>query len=282
MHKYKNGTSTGNLASHLSDIHKHTEKDQISIGDARNKLTQYFGSDKRTGPAFDRNYLLSRRLAILCARTLISFNAVSSNSIGFTDFLKSYNIVVKQGPDRKTITRSALNDVYFEMVPVIKDIVKDLKYCAITLDLWTDNFKKNGYITFNLSFIDDNFELHNINLKTGLMPIKHGAAEIGEQYFNTLKSFGIENVSIYVVGDKGSNIIKFINDENLDHQHCLGHGLHNLVNTDGFEAVQEIKDVLKKIKKVVKKLRFRSVQLEQEVCTIGIDFSVTTYNVHKL
>lgn len=104
------------------------------------------------------------------------------------------------------------------------------------------------------------------------MPIKHSAVEIAEEYFRTLKLFGIENVSIYVVGDKGSNVVKFINDENLDHQYCLGHGIHNLVNTDGFEAVPEVKEVLKKIKKVVKKLRFRSVQLEQEVCTIDVDY----------
>ncbi|KAJ6647972.1 hypothetical protein Bhyg_03197 [Pseudolycoriella hygida] len=96
------------------------------------------------------------------------------------------------------------------------------------------------------------------------MPIKHGAEQIAEQYFLTLKAFGIENVSIYVVGDKGSNVIKFINDEDLDHQYCLGHVIHNLINTDGFEAVSEIGDVLKKIKKMVKKLRFRNTQLERE------------------
>ncbi|KAJ6647649.1 hypothetical protein Bhyg_02872, partial [Pseudolycoriella hygida] len=176
----------------------------------------------------------------------------------------AYKIILSHGPDRTTLTRSALSDVYFEMVPVIKEIVKDLKYCAITLDLWTDSYKRNGYITFNLSCINDEFELLNINLKTGLMPIKHGAEQIAEQYFLTLKAFGIENFSIYVVGDKGSNVIKFINDEDLDHQYCLGHDIHNLINTDGFEAVSEIGDVLKKIKKMVKKLRFRNTQLERE------------------
>lgn len=223
----------------------------------------------------DRNYLLSRRLAILCARSLISYNAVSSNSIAFTDFLKSYNIVLNQGPSRTTLTRSALTDVYFEMVPVIKEIVKDIKYCSITLDLWTDSYKRNGYITFNLSFIDDDFKLHNINLKTGLMPIKHGAVEIAEEYFRALNAFGVQNVSIYVVSDKGANVVKFINDQNLDHQYCLGHGIHNLVNVDGFAAVPEIADVLKKVKKVVKKIRFRSVQLVREVrFKFGINSSI--------
>lgn len=151
---------------------------------------------------------------------------------------------------------------------MIKEIVKDLKYCAITLDLWTDGYKRIGYITFNLSCINEEFELLNINLKTGLMPIKHDAEHIAEQYFLTLKAFGVENVSIYVVGDKGSNVVKFINDEGLDHQYCLGHGLHNLINVDGFMAVSEVGEILNKIKKMVKKLRFRKTQLEREVCMI--------------
>lgn len=258
------------MSNHLSDIHKVTEKDKVTFADASKKLTEYFGSDangsSRSATEADQNYLLSRRLAILCARSLISYSSVSTDSVAFTDFLKAYKIILHHGPDRTTLTRSALSDVYFEMVPVIKEIVKDLKYCAITLDLWTDSYKRNGYITFNLSCITDEFELLNINLKTGLMPIKHGAEQIAEQYFLTLKAFGIENVSIYVVGDKGSNVIKFINDEDLDHQYCLGHGIHNLINKDGFEAVSEIGDVLKKIKKMVKKLRFRNTQLEREVC----------------
>lgn len=68
--------------------------------------------------------------------------------------MKSYKIVLDKGPHRTALTRSALNDVYFEMIPVIKEIVKDVKYCAITLDLWTDNYKRNGYIRFNLSCIN--------------------------------------------------------------------------------------------------------------------------------
>lgn len=246
----------------------------MTFVEASRKLTEYFVCDSKVNSKStnknetDKNHLLSRRLAILCARSLVSYNSVSSDSVAFTDFLKSYDIVLDHGPNRRTLTRSALNEVYFEMVPVIKEIVKDLKYCGITLDLWTDAYKRNGYITFNLSCINDEFELLNINLKTGLMPIKHGAEQIAEQYFLTLKQFGVENVSIYVVGDKGSNVVKFINDEGLDHQYCLGHGIHNLINVDGFQAVSEIDDVLKKIKKIVKKLRFRGVQLELEVCRI--------------
>lgn len=43
-----------------------------------------------------------------------------------------------------------------------------------------------------------------------------------------------------MVCDKGANMVKFVKDEKLDHQFCLGNGLHNLVTVDGFEAVNDI------------------------------------------
>lgn len=267
VHRFKSGSSTTNLAHHLSDVHKINEA-EVTSKEAINKLTDYFGVNARnkstTPSSADLDYLLSRRLVLLCARSLISYHVVSSDSVGFTDFLKAYGS--NKGPHRTTLTRSALSDVYFEMIPLIKDIVQIMKYCAITLDLWTDNYKRNGYITFNLSCITDDFELLNINLKTGRMPIKHGAREIAAEYYATLKAFGIENISVYVVTDRGSNMVKFINDEHLNHQFCLGHGINNLVSVDGFEAVTEIDEILTKVKKIVRKLRFRSAQLEVEVC----------------
>lgn len=246
----------------------------MSSTEASNKLTAYFGwrSTNRKTTEIDPNCLLSRRLVLLCCKNLISYYSLSSESIGFTDFLRSYNIVLEKGPNRTTLSRSALNDVYFEMIPVIKQIVQPLRYCAITLDLWMDGYKRHGYITFNLACITEEFELLNINLKTGMMPIKHGAKEIAEQYHSILKSFGIENCSIFVVTDKGSNMVKFVNDENLDHQFCLGHGVHNLITVDGFEDIPEIDEVITKVKKMVRKLRFRSAQLEQEVRCVCLPF----------
>lgn len=60
-------------------------------------------------------------------------------------------------------------------------------------------------------------------------------------------------------------MVKFIEDEGLDNHHCLGHGIHNLVNVDGLLSVGEINELLIKIKKIVKKLRYRSTHLMEEV-----------------
>lgn len=43
VHKFKSGTSTTNLANHLNGVHKITEKDQVTYGEASKKLTEYFG-----------------------------------------------------------------------------------------------------------------------------------------------------------------------------------------------------------------------------------------------
>lgn len=264
--KFKSGTSTTNLSQHLVDNHKITKKD-LAPATTSKKLTDYFGLSQGTSSqtSIDKGYLLSRRLALLCCRSLISFNSVSSDSEGFTDFLKSYGIVIDKGPHRTTISRCALTDLFHEMIPIVKNIVQKPRYCSITTDLWTDNYRRKGYITFNFCCIMDTFELKNINLKTGIMSSRHTAVEIGIEFRRTLAYFGIENTSFYLVSDKGSNMVKLIEDENLDHQFCLGHGLHNLVTVDGFKAVEEVDELLTKVKKVVRKLRFRSVELENEV-----------------
>lgn len=76
---------------------------------------------------------------------------------------------------------------------------------------------RRGYITFNMSCVTETFELLNINLKTRFVPAKHTAEEIARQYYATLKEFGIGSISIYIVSDKGSNMVKFIEDEGSTH-----------------------------------------------------------------
>ncbi|KAJ6647152.1 hypothetical protein Bhyg_02372 [Pseudolycoriella hygida] len=66
---------------------------------------------------------------------------------------------------------------------MIRELMKD----SITLNLWTDNVKRNGYITLNLSCINDDFKLLNINLKTELMPIKHSAKIVVQADLNQIE-----------------------------------------------------------------------------------------------
>lgn len=44
---------------------------------------------------------------------------------------------------------------------------------------------------------------------------------------------------------------------------CIGHGLHNLVIVDGFKKTKTIKDLLLKLRKIVKSLRYRTSEMER-------------------
>ena len=69
-------------------------------------------------------------------------------------------------PNRTTISRTALNDVYKCMLhETLKKIENGPKHVAITFDMWTD-VSGNPYITFTLHQINDNFELQNFTLAT--------------------------------------------------------------------------------------------------------------------
>lgn len=261
MKKYKATTSTSSLLGHLSSAHGIDEK-----AADQNKLTQYFGKSGqiKNATTTEKHFLLSRRLVLLCARSLISYSSVTSE--GCTDFFKSYGIIVGfDAPHRTTLTRAALDDVYRDAIPIIKNIIKSSKYSSLTFDIWTDNFRRKSYVTFNYCCIDDVFQLQNLNLCTLIMPYRHRAVDVLKEFDKTLKFYEIDRREIYTVTDKGSNLVKLINDEKLRSHFCLGHGLHNLINEDGFASVPDIDILLTKIKKIVRTLRFRSSEVEEEV-----------------
>lgn len=104
-----------------------------------------------------------------------------------------------------------------------------------------------------------------MNLGTLLMPYRHKYEDVMKEFYKIVKLFVIEPRNVYVVTDKGSNLVKLIKKEHLQNHFCLGHGFHNLINEDGFASVPEIDYLLTKIRKIVQTLRYRSTELEEEV-----------------
>lgn len=63
-------------------------------------------------------------------------------------------------PDRTTLSRSALDDVYRAMHGQVKKMVAEgSRFCAVTYDLWTDNYRRRAYITFTCHHIDGMFNM---------------------------------------------------------------------------------------------------------------------------
>ncbi|KAL1416321.1 hypothetical protein MTO96_028045 [Rhipicephalus appendiculatus] len=68
-------------------------------------------------------------------------------------------------PDRTTLSRSALEDVYQAMHgQVKKTVAQGPRFCAVTYDLWTDSYRRRAYITFTCHLVDENFELVSLTV----------------------------------------------------------------------------------------------------------------------
>lgn len=68
-----------------------------------------------------------------------------------------------QPPSRRTIMRSILPYHYQRVKAEMKGKRAEVKYCALTTDLWTSRTTQ-GYITVTCHFISSNWELHSLVL----------------------------------------------------------------------------------------------------------------------
>lgn len=115
---------------------------------SQRKLETMFKKTTSTGSGSrpkknDKKFELIRQLSLLCARSLISFNFVSKQP--FEDFCKFYNVIdtMDKMPMSSSISNAGLDDIYTLMKTNLLNIISELpKGIAMTLDCWTDNYKR--------------------------------------------------------------------------------------------------------------------------------------------
>lgn len=120
------------------------------------------------------------------------------------------------------------DEIRLEIIPKIKTAIAE-KQCAMTCDLWTDNYRKLHYLTITSSYIEE--ILHKWKLKTNVISTtkfpdtsKTGEnilLEIQEQ-MSMLDITDLKNITF--VTDQGSNIKKAL--ENYKRLSCLAHCLN--------------------------------------------------------
>ncbi|XP_041448201.1 zinc finger BED domain-containing protein 4-like [Drosophila obscura] len=192
------------------------------------------------------------------ARDLLPFHTISHN--GIKDFLTKYKVVVTADdiPHYKTLSTTALDDVYECVLKAVIRIVSGQKHFALTFDLWTDNYRRRSYITFTFHYLSPNFGMKHFTLETKYLSKSHSASNILTELQDVTQIYNLQMESNFVVTDQGSNIKKAINLGCLNNHFCLGHGLHNLLNVDGYNSVSEIKNLIVKCKSIVRALRFKT------------------------
>lgn len=178
------------------------------------------------------------KCALMCAKDLRPFNFVGGN--GFHDLAQELiNTGAKYGeidaasvlPHPTTVSRhlaEMADEIRLEIIPKIKTAIAE-KQCAMTCNLWTDNYRKLHYLTITSSYIEE--ILHKWKLKTNVISTtkfpdtsKTGEnilLEIQEQ-MSMLDITDLKNITF--VTDQGSNIKKAL--ENYKRLSCLAHCLN--------------------------------------------------------
>lgn len=139
-------------------------------------------------------------------------------------------------------------------------------HAALTTDLWQDLYRHCSYITFTLHFIaDDNNEMQNFTLATRAFDGKKTGEALSVFTQGVISEFRLSEKSLCLVSDSGANMrrIAQIMPEITSHL-CLGHGLHNLVTVDGIKKTPAVHKLVLKCKKVVKTLKYRLPEVEEE------------------
>ncbi|XP_045768236.1 zinc finger BED domain-containing protein 4-like [Maniola jurtina] len=271
---YSSKASTGNLIRHLKDDHSLLEEKNPAAATSKSLTTFFKVSLSRpttSAPSSSKSqnkWMLARDLCLWLCRSLTAFDTVSNE--GFKDFLIKYNVIYKieDLPSRTTVSREALSDIYDCMLAHIKqDILAKIgTHAALTTDLWQDLYRRCSYITYTLQYIaDDANEMQNYTLATRLFEGKKTGEALSAFTQGIISSFGLEGKSLYLVTDSGANVKRISqNLQGIQSHLCLGHGLHNLVTVDGIKKTPQVQNLVVKCKKVVKTLRYRLPEIEEE------------------
>lgn len=266
--RYSRSTSTNGLWSHLQTFHNHNIEfiKQNDIAKQR-KINEMFVQkpNQNTQKSEKENkFLLSRQIATMCALDFLPFSIVEKR--GFSKFCNWQNI--KNLPTARTISDSALTDVYFHVLSKIKEEIDiSPRFVTVALDNWTDSYKRRAFITMQLHYCKNDFELFHCTLKTEAFPHPHNKVRIKSKINEVIKQFGLEHKEIIAVSDNGRNIVAGCNitESVKKHFSCAAHNLHLFLTKNLLEDPQftPLSTCLEKLRRIYRKLMYKHQELEE-------------------
>ncbi|CAL4121983.1 unnamed protein product, partial [Meganyctiphanes norvegica] len=87
----------------------------------------------------------------------------------------------------------------------IKLKLQPLKSLALTCDCWVSG-AQDSYMTFTCHFINENFELESLVLRTVDMAVSHTSPNLLEQIKLVLQEWGLDGKTLTFVSDNAADI----------------------------------------------------------------------------
>ncbi|KAL4097820.1 hypothetical protein QTP88_022528 [Uroleucon formosanum] len=195
----------------------------------------------------------------------------------------------------ETTTKELRNNIFKDLFFIIEK-----KYCASTCDLWTDDFRRNSYMSITLHYIDDNWELNNRLLHTGQFPMNESKTGDNIRRFLYNFFFQISDAankpcsndlmsSITFVTDQGSNMLSAL--RNTNRLNCSAHLLNTVLRNlfdmkyleqeeDGNKPLEPVITLLTECKQLVRFMK--STGKNGELCKGLVQEVETRWNTRFL
>lgn len=221
-------TSTSNLNTHLQIAHK---IETLVLKSAARRAASLIDGNKSN---IKKKTQLSRQIALWLSRDLRPFSIIST--AGFREFAITTGIVekVEELPSDRTISGSALNDIYLLVEDAFKKELRNLKgLFSIMADLWTDSSCNTPYINLSTQYMDDNLNLRVLHVTTEELTRPHTGEKIGSFINNKLMEVGL-NGPYYYITDGGKNMIastKYM-PNCIRRFSCIAHSINLAISSD--------------------------------------------------
>lgn len=179
-------------------------------------------------------------------------------------------------PHPTTVSRrisEVANELREALMPEIQSAMKDGR-CSMTLDMWTDGYKKEAYITATVHYVSAKWELSSLVLFTSDFPPERKTGEnIRKEVVRRCAKLGIDEgmlSNVVFVTDQGANIINALRP--YARMNCSAHVLNTILRNT-FDAgclTRELPELLElqNVKAVVTFLKQSGLasQLPHGVC----------------
>jgi Protein of unknown function (DUF 659) len=168
----------------------------------------------------------------------------------FRKFIKELDPAFKV-PDVKLI-KQVIQDSYNHTLPLVQKFVNDNAISvSLTTDMWTGR-NRLGFLGVTCSFLDKNFDIHEIILTIEHIRYPHTAQNISDSLLIILDQWGLRNKVNVIVTDNGANMKKAIKEmneiaSNIKWQPCAAHTLQLVVG----KGLSSVKLLVLRAKKLI-------------------------------
>lgn len=176
-------------------------------------------------------------------------------------------------PSRKYFAETLLPDLFQKVKKNILQVIKYHNGISFSIDLWTNEFTTQSFMSLTSHWINTEFQLESACLSCLPFNESHTAVNIKKSFFEILNNWNLSINDVHaVIHDNARNITKAFRDANTAHCSCAAHTLQLVIN-DVIFTDPDIDQLLRSCRKLVghfKKSTNATSQLKAIQLSLGL------------